>query len=54
MAIDEPRYTVEDAYAAFEITAPVSQSYTRSAMTAPVAQRASPGGYVVQFPMPLA
>ncbi len=54
MAIDEPGYTVEDPYAAFEITAPFSQSNARIAMTAAVAQRASPGGYVVQFTMPLA
>jgi hypothetical protein len=34
------------------MTAPVAQAPVRIAMTAPVAQRAGAGGYVVQFAMP--
>lgn len=35
-----------------EMTAPVAQTPTKIAMTALVAQSASPGGYVIQFSMP--
>ncbi len=35
-----------------EMTAPVALSPTKIAMTTPVAQSASPGGYVIQFAMP--
>lgn len=49
MAIDEPGYTMEDAYAAFEITAPVSQSHARIATTAPVALTC-PGNLGTCFP----
>ena len=35
-----------------EMTAPVTQTPAEIAMTAPVAQSASPGGYVIQFSMP--
>ena len=34
------------------MTAPVAQTPTKIAMTAPVAQRPGPGGQVVQFAMP--
>lgn len=35
-----------------EMTAPVALTPTKIAMTAPVAQRASAGGYLIQFAMP--
>jgi hypothetical protein len=34
------------------MTAPVAQTPTKIAMTAPVAQTASAGGYLIQFAMP--